>query len=106
MKAVLVVHGGAWAIPEELSRASVEGVQSAARQGFSVLKNGCALDAVEVAVRAMEDNTAFDAGTVFKAQYICYSNHYLADMNHFKPGVLICGHVLMIKTITLPSGAF
>ncbi|XP_041866511.1 isoaspartyl peptidase/L-asparaginase [Melanotaenia boesemani] len=63
MSAVLVVHGGAWAIPDELAKASVEGVKSAAREGSSVLKGGGnALDAVEAAVRVMEDNTVFNAG--------------------------------------------
>ncbi|XP_030011923.1 isoaspartyl peptidase/L-asparaginase [Sphaeramia orbicularis] len=63
MAAVIVVHGGAWAIPEELSKASVDGVKAAAREGFSVLKRGGnALDAVESAVRAMEDNNMFNAG--------------------------------------------
>ncbi|XP_071389083.1 isoaspartyl peptidase/L-asparaginase [Centroberyx affinis] len=63
MKAVIVVHGGAWAIPDEISKASVDGVKAAACEGFSVLKRGgSALDAVEAAVRAMEDNTVFDAG--------------------------------------------
>ncbi|KAF7667063.1 hypothetical protein LDENG_00080130 [Lucifuga dentata] len=63
MKTVMVVHGGAWAIPHELSKASVDGVKAAACGGFSVLKGGgSALDAVESAVRAMEDNTVFDAG--------------------------------------------
>uniref|UniRef100_A0A3Q4H5M7 Isoaspartyl peptidase/L-asparaginase n=1 Tax=Neolamprologus brichardi TaxID=32507 RepID=A0A3Q4H5M7_NEOBR len=64
MSAVLVVHGGAWAIPDELAKASVDGVKTAAREGFSVLKRGgSAVDAVEVAVRSLEDNTVFDAGT-------------------------------------------
>lgn len=63
MSAVLVVHGGAWAIPDELAKASVDGVKTAACEGFSVLKRGgSAVDAVEVAVRALEDNTVFDAG--------------------------------------------
>ncbi|KAJ3610725.1 hypothetical protein NHX12_022816, partial [Muraenolepis orangiensis] len=63
MKAVIVVHGGAWAIPDEMSEASVEGVKAAARQGYSVLRQGgSALDAVEKAVRSLEDHTAFDAG--------------------------------------------
>jgi beta-aspartyl-peptidase (threonine type) len=33
------------------------------RAGWNILKNGgCALDAVEAAVMALEDNDAFDAG--------------------------------------------
>ncbi|KAJ4948212.1 hypothetical protein JOQ06_019749 [Pogonophryne albipinna] len=63
MSAVVVVHGGACAMPEDLAKASVDGVKAAARQGSSVLKGGgSALDAVEAAVRAMEDNPVFNAG--------------------------------------------
>ncbi|KAJ0005095.1 hypothetical protein NQD34_011309 [Periophthalmus magnuspinnatus] len=63
MPAVLVVHGGAWAIPEDLASASVSGVKAAACEGFSVLKKGgSALDAVEAAVRSLEDNDVFNAG--------------------------------------------
>uniref|UniRef100_A0A665X751 Isoaspartyl peptidase/L-asparaginase n=1 Tax=Echeneis naucrates TaxID=173247 RepID=A0A665X751_ECHNA len=63
MSAVVVVHGGAWAIPDELAEASVDGVKAAACEGFSVLKRGgCAVDAVEAAVKVMEDNIAFNAG--------------------------------------------
>lgn len=64
MSAVLVVHGGAWAIPDELAPISVQGVKAAARHGSSVLRSGGnALDAVEAAVRALEDNPFFNAGT-------------------------------------------
>lgn len=64
MSAVVVVHGGAWAIPDELAKASVDGVKAAACEGFSVLKRGgSALDATEAAVRSMEDNKVFNAGT-------------------------------------------
>ncbi|XP_037637271.1 isoaspartyl peptidase/L-asparaginase isoform X2 [Sebastes umbrosus] len=63
ISAVIVVHGGAWAIPDDLAEASVNGVKAAAREGFSVLKRGgSALDAVEATVRALEDNHVFDAG--------------------------------------------
>lgn len=63
MSAVIVVHGGAWAIPHDLAEASVDGVNVAACEGFSVLQRaGSALDAVEAAVRALEDNPALCAG--------------------------------------------
>ncbi|XP_078313886.1 isoaspartyl peptidase/L-asparaginase-like isoform X2 [Crassostrea virginica] len=61
---VVVIHGGAWAIPDKLSSASVTGVCAAARAGYEVLiRGGSAVDAVEAAVRVMEDCPAFDAGT-------------------------------------------
>jgi L-asparaginase / beta-aspartyl-peptidase len=60
---VLLVHGGAWAIPDELVAAHLNGVRNAVKAGWSVLeKGGSALDAVEEAVVVMEDDEAFDAG--------------------------------------------
>lgn len=65
MSAVIVVHGGAWSIPEHLAEASVDGVKAAARAGSSVLLGGgSALDAVEAAVRALEHNSVFNAGSL------------------------------------------
>lgn len=62
-KAVLAVHGGAWAIPEELSSAHLNGVRNALARGWGILEQGgSALDAVEEAVVVMEDDEAFDAG--------------------------------------------
>lgn len=60
---VLVVHGGAWTIPDELVEAHLAGVRSALAAGWRVLEcGGSALDAVEEAVVVMEDDEAFDAG--------------------------------------------
>lgn len=67
MPAVVVVHGGAWSIPEDLAKATIDGVKVAALDGFSVLeKGGSALDAVEAAVRNLEDNVVFNAGKVYR----------------------------------------
>jgi beta-aspartyl-peptidase (threonine type) len=60
---VLIVHGGAWDIPEEVHRDSVAGCREAAGVGWEVLAGGgSALDAVEAAVRTLEDDPTFDAG--------------------------------------------
>jgi L-asparaginase / beta-aspartyl-peptidase len=60
---VLVVHGGAWAIPDDVVAAHLAGVQKALATGWSVLsRRGSALDAVEEAVVVMEDDESFDAG--------------------------------------------
>ncbi|HJT69682.1 MAG TPA: isoaspartyl peptidase/L-asparaginase [Terriglobales bacterium] len=60
---VLLVHGGAWAIPDELVEAHLNGVRKALDAGWHALeKGGTALDAVEEAVVVMEDDEAFDAG--------------------------------------------
>jgi beta-aspartyl-peptidase (threonine type) len=60
---VLVVHGGAWAIPAETVSAHLAGVRNALAVGWRVLNHrGSALDAVEEAVVVMEDDETFDAG--------------------------------------------
>ncbi len=60
---VLVVHGGAWAIPDDMVQAHLDGVQHAIAAGWRVLEGGgSALDAVEAAVVVMEDDETFDAG--------------------------------------------
>jgi beta-aspartyl-peptidase (threonine type) len=60
---VLLVHGGAWAIPEDVLESHLRGVEAAAAQGWDVLRRGgSSLDAVEAAVVAMEDDETFDAG--------------------------------------------
>ena len=60
---MMLVHGGAWAIPDDAVEAHLQGVQAAAAAGFAVLQHGgSCLDAVEAAVVAMEDDETFDAG--------------------------------------------
>ncbi|XP_041467625.1 isoaspartyl peptidase/L-asparaginase-like isoform X2 [Lytechinus variegatus] len=58
----IAVHGGAWAIPQADTEASCQGVQRAVRAGYKVLEDGgTAVDAVEQAVRVLEDDPVFDA---------------------------------------------
>ena len=60
---VLVVHGGAWAMPDDMVEAHIRGVNNALTAGWRVLeRGGPALDAVEEAVVIMEDDETFDAG--------------------------------------------
>src|SRR5437868_3737305 len=60
---VLVVHGGAWAMPDDMVDAHIHGVTNALAAGWRVLeRGGAALDAVEEAVVIMEDDDTFDAG--------------------------------------------
>jgi L-asparaginase / beta-aspartyl-peptidase len=60
---VLVVHGGAWAMPDDMVDAHLRGVTNALAAGWRVLEHGgAALDAVEEAVVIMEDDETFDAG--------------------------------------------
>ena len=60
---ILVVHGGAWAIPDDMVEAHLNGVHNAAAAGWRTLeRGGSALDAVEEAIVVMEDDETFDAG--------------------------------------------
>ncbi|MBN1639747.1 MAG: isoaspartyl peptidase/L-asparaginase [Anaerolineae bacterium] len=63
MPIALIVHGGAWDIPDDLVDDHRACCLSAARTGWEVLHGGgTALDAVERAIRVMEDHPAVDAG--------------------------------------------
>lgn len=59
----IIVHGGAFAIPDSIVEASDIGCQNAVTAGYRVLaRGGSAVDAVEAAVRVLENDPTFDAG--------------------------------------------
>jgi beta-aspartyl-peptidase (threonine type) len=60
---IMVVHGGAWDITPELHAAHEAGTQQAVTIGWEILNGGgSAFDAVEAAIRSMEDDPTYDAG--------------------------------------------
>src|SRR5271156_3156567 len=60
---VLLVHGGAWDIPDDQLEAHRRGVTRAAKAGYALLREGgSSLDAVEAAITLLEDDETFDAG--------------------------------------------
>jgi beta-aspartyl-peptidase (threonine type) len=59
----LLVHGGAWAIPEAMRAAHEAGVRAALNRGYALLEGGAsAVEAVTAAVSLLEDDETFDAG--------------------------------------------
>ena len=59
----IIVHGGAGNIPEAYHAPAEAGCRAAANIGWQVLEQGgSALDAVEAAVQALENNPTFNAG--------------------------------------------
>jgi len=59
----MLVHGGAWAIPDDAIAAHLRGVRAAAAAGWKALSaGGSSLEAVEAAIIVMEDDETFDAG--------------------------------------------
>ncbi len=60
---ILLVHGGAWAIPSSMREAHEAGVRRALAHGYTLLEQGAsALEAVTAAVSILEDDDTFDAG--------------------------------------------
>lgn len=59
----ILVHGGAWDIPDDCVESHQRGVTRALDAGYALLERGAsAIDAVEAAVVVLEDDEAFDAG--------------------------------------------
>src|SRR6202021_1771531 len=63
MKPALIVHGGAWDIPDAAVPACKSGCKRALTAGWHILEaGGSALDAIEAVVVILEDDPVFDAG--------------------------------------------
>ncbi|WP_260735948.1 isoaspartyl peptidase/L-asparaginase [Tunturiibacter lichenicola] len=63
LQPVLLIHGGAWAMPDDAIAAHEAGIANALATGYALLEKGAtAVDAVEAAVAVMEDDDTFDAG--------------------------------------------
>lgn len=60
---ILLIHGGAWAMPDDAVAAHENGIRHALQAGWEALsRGGSSVDAVEAAVTVMEDDDTFDAG--------------------------------------------
>jgi L-asparaginase / beta-aspartyl-peptidase len=90
MKPSLIVHGGAWDIPDALIEPCKVGCHRALAAGWKILtEGGSALDAVTAAIIVLENDPIFDAG---------YGSHLNAD------GQIECDAIIM-DGATLQAGS-
>ncbi len=94
-KAVLVIHGGAGALKQGLGNSSskefTEGLRAALLAGYAVLQRGdTCLQAVESAIRVLEDTECFNAGrgSVLNHSGICELDASIMDGNSGKAGAV------------------
>jgi beta-aspartyl-peptidase (threonine type) len=99
----LLVHGGAWAIPDSLQAAHEAGVRNALEAGFNILaRAGSALDAVEAAVAILEDDTTFDAG---RGSFLTADGRVQLDALLMDGGRMKAGGVACVERIRNPIHA-
>lgn len=100
---VILVHGGAWAIPDDTVEAHQRGVEAAAAAGWRVLQSGgSSLDAVEAAVVVMEDDETFDAG---RGSFLNMDGHVQLDALIMDGATLRAGGVGCVEHIRNPIRA-
>jgi beta-aspartyl-peptidase (threonine type) len=96
----LVVHGGAWDMPDDVVAAHKSGVQEALKAGWAVLsKGGSAVDAVEAAIMVMEDNDTFNAG---RGSFLNASGEVELDASIMDGKTFKAGAVAAVQTIRHP----
>src|SRR4029077_10842220 len=96
----LIVHGGAWDIPDESVDACKAGCERALAAGWSVLNSaGSARDAVVAAVVVLEDDPVFDAGF---GSHLTLDGHVECDAIVMDGATLRAGSVATLRRIANP----
>jgi beta-aspartyl-peptidase (threonine type) len=102
-KPIMLVHGGAWAIPDDAAEAHLWGVRNALEAGYKILTlGGSALDAVEAAVTVMEDDPTFDAG---RGSFLTSDGRVQLDALLMDGGRMKAGGVACVERLRNPIQA-
>jgi L-asparaginase / beta-aspartyl-peptidase len=100
---ILLVHGGAWAIPDDAAAAHENGVRNALEAGYRILARGApALDAVEAAVTVLEDDPTFDAG---RGSFLTSDGRVQLDALLMDGGRMKAGGVACVERLRNPIQA-
>jgi len=81
----LIVHGGAWSIPDQYTSDHTDGVSGACSLGYELLEKGRdAIDVVEAVICLLEDDPTFDAGigSHFNSNAEVEMDAIIADQNY------------------------
>lgn len=96
----LVLHGGAWNIPENLVEPHRKGLRIAIRAGWEVLrKGGSAVDAVVESIGIMEDDETFDAG---RGSFINAAGEVELDASIMDGSTFKAGAVAAVQNVRNP----
>jgi beta-aspartyl-peptidase (threonine type) len=96
----LIVHGGAGADPEHGREELREGIRDAVLAGWRILSvEGRALDAVEAAVRVLEDHPRFNAG---RGSVLTSAGTVETDASAMEGDELRCGAIAAVSGIPNP----
>ncbi len=103
MKPALIIHGGAWDIPEEAIDACKSGCHRGLSAGWSILnRGGSALEAVEAAIIVLEDEPVFDAGY---GSHLNFDGRVECDAMVMDGATLRAGSVAALQRIKNPIRA-
>ncbi|MGC1797409.1 MAG: isoaspartyl peptidase/L-asparaginase [Candidatus Acidiferrales bacterium] len=100
MKPSLIIHGGAWNIPDEAVEDCRAGIRRALEAGWKILSaGGSATDAVESSIVILEDDPTFDAG--FGA-HLNTEGHVQLDAIIMDGATLKAGSVAAVECVRPP----
>jgi L-asparaginase / beta-aspartyl-peptidase len=100
MKPALILHGGAWAIPDDAVNDCRDGIRRALEAGWDVLSSGgAAMDAVQAAIVVLEDDVAFDAGI---GAHLNAAGHVQLDAILMDGATLKAGAVAAVEHVKNP----
>lgn len=100
MQPVIAIHGGAGDIPDSLVAGHEQGVRRAAEIGLEILQSlGSAEDAVEAAIRFLEDDETFDAG---RGSFLNRDGEIELDASFMEGRSLDAGAIAGVRDIANP----